>query len=333
MRGKVLVLLFCFFFGFLKAEASPISLKFYGGLGWLEGGDLNKSIRGWRNYSRDRNRAPYSFDSKLRELHGFLEGGFEVQRSISERLSMGIGLGFLGKRRKSLVSWKLDKSEDYFHSPSDFGSISLEEEGNAQPEYWLQAVPVTLSIYYSFPLRKGIKLFLKGGVGYYFGRMTLTENYDYRFDYMDDKNLSGSVWRFVDRYESSGTYFEETTSRTFGLQGGGSIEIPVRGPLFLIFEALGRWADFREWKGKKRDAYAWNHSWGFWGAHSDRGEREETLDGKLWLVEFQSDETGNSYPRLIFSERKPLSSSYLEGKLARVNLNGLSLRAGLRLNF
>jgi len=51
------------------------------------------------------------------------------------------------------------------------------------------------------------------------------------------------------------------------------------------------------------------------------------------MVEFKSDETGKSYPRFVFSEEKPLFFSYTEIKPAKINLNGFSLRIGIKISF
>jgi len=49
-------------------------------------------------------------------------------------------------------------------------------------------------------------------------------------------------------------------------------------------------------------------------------------------VEFQTDDTGKSYPRLVLSEEKPLNASYYDAKQAMINLNGFSLRIGIRVS-
>jgi len=49
----------------------------------MDGGDLNRNIRGWDNYFEDRNKAPYSFDHDIKEFHFQWEGGVEVIYRLS----------------------------------------------------------------------------------------------------------------------------------------------------------------------------------------------------------------------------------------------------------
>jgi len=112
-----------------------------------------------------------------------------------------------------------------------------------------------------------------------------------------------------------------------------SLEYKIRSGIHLIVEAAGRMVEFKEWKGNQNDSFSWDHTWGYWGAYSDKDSLKEAAEGKLWMVIFHSEETGKSYPRFIFSDEKPSSSFYTEVRPARINLNGLSLRAGIKISF
>jgi len=302
-----------------------------GGLSWVKGGDFNRNIRGWRDYYRDRNTSPYSFKYDMKELKGLWEGKAEIIYSISSRFSLGIGVEFLTEELSGEMSWSLSQEETYFHSPDNFGSISIKEESSQDPKYTLQAIPITFTFYYSFPLGKKLILSLVGGGGYYFGRLRSIEGFDYTFDYTDDRNEHGTLTKFVDQYSSSGEYSEKSTSRTIGFHGGGSLELKISKNFSLVVEALGRLVDFSGWRGQRTDIYGWEHTWGFWGVHSDQGSQERTSEGKLWFVEFRSQETGKTYPRLVFSEEKPVSSFYKNIREGKINLHGLSLRIGFKV--
>lgn len=322
---------FCFHILFLNIEASQISFRIYGGGSWADAGDLNKNIRGWSNYFKDRNQTPYSFGYDVKEIQSLWEGGAEVAYSLSSRFFIALGIEFLKGGTKGEMTSRLNQEQDYFYSPADFGTIFIDERSIQYPEYRLQCIPITLTLYYSFPFGTRVNFFLGCGGGYYSGKMTYREDYQYDFDYRDEKNLSGSILEFVDQYSSSGTYTEKSTCKAFGFHTRGGLELKIRTNIHLIIEGHGRWVNFSEWKGSKKDSYTWDHTWGYWGSSSDQGSFEEVEEGKLWLAEFKSDETGKSYPRFVFSKNKPVASSYSGTRPAKINLNGLSIRMGIRI--
>jgi len=317
----------------LKVGASELSLKLYGGGSWIQGGDLNKNILGWESFFNDRNISPYSSSYDLKELHILWERGGEIVYKLSPRFYVGLGLELVTGATKGELSSRLNQEQDYYNSLVDFGTIYLDEQTLQQPEYKLRAIPITLTFYYSFPLREGMRFFLGCGGGYYFGKITYEEDYQYDFDYRDDKNSSGSLLQYVNQYSSSGTYSEESSSTALGLHGRWGVELEIRESLHFLIEVTGRWVDFGNWKGSKNDIYDWEHIWGFWGTNSDRGSSEEVSEGKLRMVDFISDETGKTYPRFVFSEEKPISSSYAEAREAKINLNGFTVRLGIKMSF
>jgi len=329
MKKKVLFLFLCLFLFFLKGEASHLSFKLCGGLSWINGGDFNQNIRGWRDYYSDRNKSPYSFIYDVDELKVLWEGRAELLYSFSSHFSLGVGVEFLAKQLSGNMSWTLSQEESYFHSADIFGDLSIEEESIQRPKYKIQAVPITLTLSYCFPVSKGSSFSLQAGAGFYFGRLKYTEIYFYTFDYIDNRNEEGTLTKFVDQYSSSGEYSEETTSRAIGFQGGASFEFRISNRSSFIIEVIGRLVNFNGWEGHREDIYSWEHTWGFWGANHDQDEAFDTEEGKLWLVDSYSDETGKNYPRLVFSEEEP--SIYSDVREARINLNGLSLRIGFRI--
>lgn len=332
MKRKVLFFLLFFFFSFLDIEASRLSFKIYGGRSWFDGGDLNKNIRGWNNYFNDRNENPYSFNYDVKELRDLWEGGAEVVYSLSSRFRVALGLEFLTGATEGEMLSSLNQEQDYYYSAEDFGTIFLEEQSFQQPKYKVQSIPLTLTLYYFLPLGPRASIFLGCGGGYYSGKITYKEDYEYNFDYKDEKNLSSSLLEFVDQYSSSGNYSEETTCKAYGFHARGGLELNIGRGLYLIIEVQGRWVDFSGWSGSKSDNYTWNHTWGYWGAFSDEGSSEESREGELWMVEFKSDQTKESYPRLVFSGEKPLSSFFSGARAAKINLSGFSFRVGIKVN-
>ncbi len=313
-------------------EASSLSFKLTGGFAWVDGGDLNRHLQGWKDYSGDRNLSPYTFDFDVNKIHFSREGGLEFTYSFAPRWRIGLGLSFIQGDTRGVMSSSLALEEDYFQSDDDFGTIALTENQEQRPEYRLRAVPITLTVYHSFSfLRRGEVFFGVGG-GYYFGRLKYKERYQYDSDYTDDNILSGSLLQYVDQYSSSGEYTEKSRSEALGFHGQAGLEWKVSPRLHLVFEVIGRWVDFSGWTGDKKDSYSWDHTYGNWGAFTDQGTEEITSGGKLWLVDHQSGITGKSYPRLVFSAEEPRFASYKNVKPAKINGSGLSFRIGIKIS-
>jgi len=332
MKGKAFILLSGIIIFFLNAQASEPGFKLSPALSWIDGGDLNRHIQGWQSYVIDRYLSPYSLECDLKELHRLWSLEAEITYDFSPRISFALGLESLTGEAQGSVSHRLSQEEDYFYSPQDFGTIFLDEQSFRMPRYRFQIIPLTITLYYFLPFGNRLDLYLGCGAGYYWGRVSYKESYQYDFDYKDEKNLSGSPVEFIDRYSSSGTYSEKTSSKAFGLHARAGLELKIRERFYLILEAQARKVCFSDWTGSKNDEYDWSHTWGYWGSFSDEGTEEVSEEGKLWMTDFLSEETGKSYSRVVFSAEKPVSA-YSEARPAKINLNGLAIRVGIRIYF
>lgn len=302
-----------------------------GGFVWLDGGDLNKNLQGWKSFYDDRNVAPYTFNFDVDEIHYAWEGGIEITYSLSRRWRFGVGLDHFRANSQGTMSSSLELEESYSQSADDFGTIILSENRAQRPEYRFHAIPIVLTLYYSFPFSNRWDVFVGLGGGYYLGRLEYQENYQYESDYTDDKILSGSLLRYVDQYSSSGDYSEKTHSDALGVHGKAGLEWKVSGRLHLVLEVIGRWVNFSGWTGNKTDRYSWDQTWGFWSAHTDQGSEETSSEGKLWLVDYQSNVTEKSYQRFFFSDEEPRFGSYRDVRSAKISGNGLSFRIGIKI--
>ena len=299
----------------------------------MNAGDLNKSISGWRQYYEDRQGPSFSSTYSVREMHGTYEVGTEAAVRLSSRWSIGLGISFLPFSRKGEISTKLATQENYTHSQTQWGTVSLEETTSQSPSYEIETVPLTLSIYYLLPLGGKYHLCLGGGGGLYLGRYSYKEEYSYRFNYIDDQYSANSSVQYVDDYSSAGEYSETAKTQAFGLHATAALDIRISPAFFISFEVLGRWVNLGGWEGEKTDSYDWSHIWGLWGAYSDNGDVEESYDGKLWRVDVRSNQSGKSYPHLVFSEEEPVSADYAAVKPANVSLSGFSARIGFKFKF
>jgi len=314
-----------------SVDASPLSFKITGGLAWLDGGDLNSNIQGWKSYYSDRSLSPDNFSFDLAEIHFAREGGIEITYSLSPRWTIGLGLELHQANSGGTMSSSLELEESYSRTVDDFGTIVFSENRIQRPEYRFRGLPIVLTLYHHFPFSSRGNVFVGAGGGYHFGRLEYKENYQYDSDYTDDNSLSGSLLRYVDQYSSSGSYSEESRSDALGFHGQAGLEWKVSGRIHLVFEVVGRWVGFTGWTGDKRDRYSWEQTWGFWGANTDQGADETSSEGRLWMVGYQSDITGKSYPRLVFSDEEPRFASYQDVRLAKINGNGFSFRIGLKI--
>lgn len=330
MKGKTLILLLGILFFPLNSGASPLRFRLCSGLSWIGGGDLNRNIEGWKSYIEDYYQRPYSLECDLKKLHGLWSLQAEVVYAFCPHISLALGLEFLTGSAQGSVFFHLGTEEDYFHSAQDFGTVFLYEQSFQKPRYKLQSLPLTLTLYYYFPLGRAVNFFLGCGGGYYWGILNYKEESDYLFEYKDQNNLNGSLVEFIDNYNSSGIYTEKTSSKAFGFQAKAGLEIKIGNSSHFLIEVQTRMVDFSDWSGRKSDDYKWSHTWSYWGSLSDSGSEKISDKGKLWMANFQSEETGKSYPRFFFSTQKP-SSPYAEARPAKINLNGFSIRAGIRI--
>jgi len=317
----------------LSAEPSEFSLKLSAGAGWLDGGDLNRSIAGWKDYYQDRTGPSFSSSFGLKELRGIFEGQAELAVRFSPRWSVGLAVGYIPGAARGEVSTLLSEEEAYILPSGGGGTISLAEEADRLLKYELSAVPVLLTVYWSFPLHDNLELSLGAGGGLYLGRYAYREEYLYSLNYVDTQNISGGTTQYFDLYESAGDYTEKASARGFGAHGIIGLEYRISPSLGVIFEVVGRWAGLDDWRGEKTDVYEWSQTWGFGGGFSEGGEEEESAEGRLWRVDARGETTSGTYPRLVFGADEPASASYSNVRPARINLGGVSARIGFRFQF
>ncbi|GEM_PF-866631 len=318
-------------FGRLPAPGSPFSLKLCSGASWIDGGDLNRTIRGWKDYSQNRRSSGFDISFGLKELR--LMGDFQAELSyrLSSRWSLALASGYVFGTTSGEISTRLSGKESYTISSTQGGSISIQEETDELPRYELTAVPALLTLLRTFPLGGHIDLSLGAGGGLYFGRYTYREEYTYRLDYSDTQYFPGGSIQEVDRYTSKGKLRQQAADAGFGLHGLVGLEWKIGSSISLVLEVVGRWAALGDWRGEKKDSSQWSHTWGIAAAFSESGRVDEMSEGKLWRVAAFEETASASYPRLLLSESAPVSSSYADVRPARISLGGVTARIGMKL--
>ena len=314
-------------------SAQEISLKAFGGWCLSPAGDLNASIGGWRDYYADRASATFSSTFDWQEMRGALEAGVELEAAFSPRLSLGLSVGLMPGVAPGSISAESATVQTTAISASASRTVTVEETTSRVPRAELTAVPVLLTAYYRFPLGERLSLVAGAGGGAYFGRYSYSEQYEYDFSSVEDTVSNGSTAREVDRSAVAGDYFEEAQNINWGVHGLVGLEYGLSDSLGAVFEVMGRWLTAEPWEGSKTDDYSWSHIWGPWGGYFASGEVTEAANGELWNVAAVSDATGNTYPRLVFSEAQPAGSGYASARRAELSLGGLTFRLGLRIRF
>lgn len=313
--------------------AREFSLKVYGGWRAASGGDLNRSIGGWRDYYADRSSASFSSSFDWNEMKAALEAGVELEVAFSPRLSFGLGVGIMPGITSGKISTESATVQTTAISASASKTVAVEETTSRTPRAELGTVPVLLTAHYRFIRGERLSLVAGAGGGAYFGRYSYSEQYEYRFSSVEDLASAGSKSRSVDQSVASGEYLEEAQVIRWGVHGLVGLEYRLGDNLAAVFEVLGRWVTHGPWEGSKTDAYDWSHTWGPWGGYSDSGQVDESSDGELWTVEAVSDTTGKTYPRLLFSEKQPAGSGYASARRADLGLSGIAVRLGLKIGF
>ena len=158
----------------------------------------------------------------------------------------------------------------------------------------IQALPVKLGLaYYPVPY-----LYLKGGLQYYF----VSVNYLYRYE----KSLFWQEWQ------------GDAQARGIGASVGAGGEYELYPGLFLIGEAEFRFARFG----------------GFTGKDITINSEGESYTEQGTLTYFLAEVAGQGgYPLVFIRGDLPSGPGVSEAREARVNLNGMSLKFGIRVRF
>ena len=177
---------------------------------------------------------------------------------------------------------------------------------NAALESMGAAIPVKLSAYYFFPIRSRMKLYLKGGIGCYFGNLTY-----------DTKLIAKIIFIDIPAWEKS----VNVKDKTIGLDGGIGFEYDVLKNIGLFVEGAARYAKLKDWKGDE--------------IYIDAEGQTDNISGTLWFCETLHEQTGIYYPDFKVSRDKPSSDggSHRNIRKAEIDFSGFSLRFGLRIKF
>lgn len=281
-----LILVFFFLSGVSEAKGlmKGLSFKLSGGYSTAKVGDIN-------TYAQDLDTA---FRATADDLDLTKEGnlknlvaGFHFEGEIIVNLSGNLGIGF----GAGYVQWN-NASETVLVMDD-----VLLYKGFFNPS--ITVTPLQLSAYYFYPVTASMKLYFKAGVGYYFGKSSMT----YQMDQVVD-------WQ---RTES------EITGKGFGYHGGFGYEFNIVSNLVFFIETKARLCKLNNWKGDL--------------TYTDSNGAPTPYSGTMWYCEEKDPITKISSVRIVVQEARPDDPAFTVVREFEVDLSGISFFAGLKIRF
>lgn len=249
-------------------------LSIFGGGNYTLGGDLNEGAEGFGEFYRDEFQIEGGAHKPLRLGYIF---GAELSFPLTSRFLLGVGADYFRGRKESSA----ERSET---TPAN--------SFTTRPE--IQALPLRVFFSY-YPVSF---LFLKGGVEYYFAKIS----YYYRFQ-------EGDYWK---EWEGN------ADSQGLGIMGALGIEWNLASHFSFFAEATGRYARIN----------------GFEGDDTSRDSEGFVYTEEGTLYSFQvTDTTQKVYPQLFIREKKPAEARVSDAREALVDFSGMALRLGFRIKF
>ncbi|GAF76815.1 unnamed protein product, partial [marine sediment metagenome] len=323
-----------------KKGKKLMSIYLGGGLNNISGGDLNGMIKDWNEAYKDYDdyflTADYSADWKELKWLQNLKG--EILFNLSPSFSIGLGVEYLIKKNKGDLTIDYEDSGT-FDGPGYYYNVFHEANDLWEPEYKLSAIPITFNVYFFIPIDSIGEVFITGGVGFYFGRLEYNEPYEYIEEYLEDYYGDDDTYWYswIDNYSFTETYIYEAKCNQIGFHGGIGFDIKLLSNISLVVEGNYRYVNFKNWEGSGSDNWSWDETWGWsdLGYSEDSGSGSESWEeGKIWYWEYNDSDTEKQYKRIFLLEEEPEVSEEIKNvRQAEINLNGFSLRLGIRFSF
>jgi len=210
----VLALILTFGLSWPAQAQLRVGLKFYGGYGYLLGGEGNEGNKGYLDAwaAEAHTYGGYSISGGYKPFHYGLDAGGDLIIYFTPNIGLGFGGGYL----QSSGSSSIDLTK-----PGDSANLSTKPK--------VSAIPIRASLYISLPMGTSANLVLQGGAGYYLAK------------YEDIFRLEeGPDWVQFDH---------KADGKGIGFHGGLGFELNF-GPNFgLILEGLARYAVISGFEG------------------------------------------------------------------------------------
>ena len=202
----------------IRLSAHGLSLKLYGGISGIAGGDLNKGLEGLI----DILNVPHGIavTGKYNPVRFGPDFGGELIFSLTSRLGIGLGIGYLQARKESTI--EIADSENPAE-PTHFYTWILRPR--------VEAVPLTLGVLYDIWKGRRFNLEVSSGIGLYLGKVGLGDSWTEKGSSLSNQ----TTW--------------EGTSQAIGFHVGLGMEISFSQSTSLIVDVLGRYGKLKNIKG------------------------------------------------------------------------------------
>ncbi|MBN2399952.1 MAG: hypothetical protein JXI33_06385 [Candidatus Aminicenantes bacterium] len=257
------------------------ALRLHGGMNYLQGGQLNEGIAGFvQRYEQGAESAGRPYESVSDPLHLCYEAGADLLVFFGPRFGLSLGAAYLKGRQQSGVdiTWPL------YTFTVDFNRE-------------VEAIPVTLGLFYHLPLGKKFNLVFEAGGGYTFARL-----------YMEQ--LAAAQLEYSNQY---------STGRAGGLNFYARLGLEARMTrgVFIFAETLGRVAKISNFRGSAKLVSS--------------SSPDESFDGAFFF--FDLDHQGRLFHILDFGVSAWDNPEVSNAVLAEIDFSGVSVRAGVRFRF
>jgi hypothetical protein len=198
-------------------DTGRFAFKFYGGLNYLAGADLNASFEGWSQYwSWFWGLFGYSTTNQFNGANLGMNFGGDFIFQFTPSMGVGLGVGYLQASRKN----------DIAYTNAIPGMPAL----NETYEVRASAIPIKVSFYYFLPTSGMVGVNLNAGVGYY---------------------LATAYGLY--RAEIPGTWeqnvYDNFPGGGIGFHGGVGLEFKLSPMIGIFLEGQGRYAAFSNFEG------------------------------------------------------------------------------------
>jgi len=326
---------------FMGTRREKKRLCFYlsGGLTEIDGGDLNSVIRDYKRLIADYNNfylTNYTIDWD--EFGRITNWKAEVVVNITSSFSFGLGVEYLNSKMQRGNITLNDSDSGIVNEGSYYYNYTLTDNYQFAPQQELTIIPITFDFYYFVPIGRIAEVFVKAGVSYNIGRLKYNETYQSDYDYQADYYGSDDTfwYTYIDDYTEDGTYDYSVKCNETGIQAGLGFDIKPLPFISLIVEGTYRRVNFKNWIGSGNDNWDWDEQWGRsdLGYSTDNGNESEAWSGRIWYYELYDSDLDKQYGFLSLHEQAPETSELIKNpRLGSINLNGFSLRAGIRISF
>jgi len=309
-----------------KMKKGNFALSLNGGLGFINGGDLNQMVQDWDKFFTDSNgTSDSSFDwSQFKSRPKF---GIELFYYFSDRIALSLGFEYM--KKKNIGQVDLNDSDSVEGTIDEYPyRYNTQSRLGFDPQNTLSTLPITLNAYYFLPLGRRSQFFIEAGFGYYLSK--LKSVYHYNLEKTEELELydpdNGSLLDVYINEEKYNAYHNDSAkSNVFGFHGGLGLELNISSRLSLVLEGIYRTVAHKNWKGTASENLSYQETYGSQseGYTQNTESESNSYDGQLLYITY-SDGTS------IVSIDNPGES---KSRGAVVKLSGPSLKVSFKVRF